>query len=211
MRSKSLPDVRVEPTFIEAARRAQLVRCAIDTIAELGYARASLAEIAKRAGISKSVISYYFAGKDELIAQVVVEVFTAAAAFMRPRVEAAATAPGKLRAYIESNLTFMRDHPAQMLAMTQIFAGSNTAEGLPGVDPSMLNQGEADLDRLLRWGQEAGEFRAFDTRVMATAIRNVIDGVPAQMAGDPHLDLDAYAGEVVTLFQHATRTDVSDA
>lgn len=50
--------VRGEPTFIEAARRAQIVQCASDAIDELGFERASLAEIAKRAGISKSVISY---------------------------------------------------------------------------------------------------------------------------------------------------------
>ena len=75
MRSKISTPVREEPTFIEAARREQIVRCAGETIAQLGYARASLAEIAKHAGISKSVISYYFATKDELIRQVVADVY----------------------------------------------------------------------------------------------------------------------------------------
>ena len=32
-----------EPTFIESARRAQIVRAAIDTIAEVGYGEASFA------------------------------------------------------------------------------------------------------------------------------------------------------------------------
>lgn len=42
-------------SFIEAARRAQIVESAIETIAEAGYARASMAQIAPRAGISKGV------------------------------------------------------------------------------------------------------------------------------------------------------------
>ncbi|MGH2600181.1 MAG: TetR/AcrR family transcriptional regulator [Dehalococcoidia bacterium] len=185
------------------------MQCAVDTIADLGYARASLAEIAKRAGISKSVISYYFAGKDELIAQVVAEVFAAGAAFMLPRIRAESTASAMLRAYIESNLAFMRDHSAQMLAMVQISSGVNTAGGLPGFGPSAAHQRLADLGQLLRWGQERGEFRAFDVRVMATAILSVIDGIPPQMADTPNLDLDAYARELVALFGRATRSNVS--
>src|SRR5579885_966269 len=79
---------REAPSFIESARRAQIVECAIDAIAALGYPRASLAQIARRARISKGVISYYFADKDELIRQVVHEVLTAFDSYMRPRIEA---------------------------------------------------------------------------------------------------------------------------
>ena len=39
-------------SFIEIARRKQIIECAIDAIAELGFAQASLAQIAKRAGVS---------------------------------------------------------------------------------------------------------------------------------------------------------------
>ena len=50
-------------SFIEKARRTQIIECAIETIAEVGYAQASLGQIAKRAQISKGVISYHFANK----------------------------------------------------------------------------------------------------------------------------------------------------
>ena len=58
---------KINRTFTETARRAQIVTAAIDTIAELGYGRASLARIAETAGTSKSVILYHFSGKDDLI------------------------------------------------------------------------------------------------------------------------------------------------
>ncbi|HYZ02578.1 MAG TPA: TetR/AcrR family transcriptional regulator, partial [Candidatus Binatia bacterium] len=75
MRSKNSPDGQ---SFLEAARRAQIVACAIETLAVEGYANASLARIAERAGVSKSVIVYHFGGKDEVLESVVQEVFEAA-------------------------------------------------------------------------------------------------------------------------------------
>ena len=74
------------------------MECAIDAIAELGYSNASMAEIAKRAGVSKGVISYHFAGKRELIEQVVNTVVEKASAVMLPRIYAEHSAAGMLRA-----------------------------------------------------------------------------------------------------------------
>ena len=61
---------RPQRSFVEAARRAQIVEAAIATIAEEGYARASFVRIAKRAAISPGLISYHFTAKDELITEV---------------------------------------------------------------------------------------------------------------------------------------------
>jgi AcrR family transcriptional regulator len=66
MRSETGTHGQRNQTFIEAARRAQIVTAAIETIAGLGYGQASLARIAERAGTSKGVISYHFPGKDDL-------------------------------------------------------------------------------------------------------------------------------------------------
>lgn len=94
-------------SFIAEARREQIKKAAIDTIVELGYAKASLAQIAKRAGISKGVISYHFAGKDELMEKLVVEFYVAGAHFMLPHLEAETTARGVLLRYIEKNISYI--------------------------------------------------------------------------------------------------------
>ncbi|MGH8430951.1 MAG: TetR/AcrR family transcriptional regulator, partial [Solimonas sp.] len=76
MRSENAtPGQRQLPTFISDARQRQIVDCAIEALAEVGYARASLAEIAKRAGISKGVILYHFKGKDDLLEKVVDDIY----------------------------------------------------------------------------------------------------------------------------------------
>src|SRR5438552_9670575 len=97
-------------TFTNAARRAQIVQAAIDTIAELGYARASFARITERAGLSSPrMISYHFADKDDLIHQLVREVFTAAAEFITARMATEETSAGKLRAYLTANVEYLRE------------------------------------------------------------------------------------------------------
>jgi AcrR family transcriptional regulator len=198
---------RAEPTFIELARRAQIVEAAIETIAELGYARASYAQIAKRAGLSSTgLISYHFAGKEELIDQVVAEVVAAGQAYMLPRIEAVAGAPARLRAYIESNLDFMATHPAHIAAVIEVFnAASRDAEGQPTPYAARHELGVNQLERLLREGQRSGELRRFSTRVMAVTIRAAIDAAAYRAATGPALDLRAYARELAGLFDRATR------
>src|ERR1700678_3434988 len=113
-------EVAAERTFIETARRAQIVAAAIDTIAELGYAQASFARIADRVGISRGLISYHFAGKDDLIKQVVIDVLEAGRAYIVARVFAQSTGPAMLRAYIESKLAFMREQRNYIVVVVEI-------------------------------------------------------------------------------------------
>jgi AcrR family transcriptional regulator len=205
MRSKSQPVVREEPTFIEAARRSQIVQCAIETIAELGYERASLAEIAKRARVSKSVISYYFASKDDLIEQVVTHVYTAAGEFMLPQIESQKTAEAALRAFISTNIAFIGTHRTDVQAVMEIVSSSRMPDGRPRFDVSRQEQSISDLEQLFRWGQQTGEFRAFATDVMAVALRVAVDALGPRLVMYPDIDVEQYAAEIGDLFVNASK------
>jgi AcrR family transcriptional regulator len=207
MRSDSSSAVQTSSgTFIEQARRAQIVGVAIDTIAEVGYAQASLARIAERAGISKGVIAYHFAGKDDLIAAIVAEVLARAEEVMRPRIGARSGGPAVLREYIESNLDFMGAYRNHVMAILEIARGSRRPDGTAGFDRSSLDAGAAGLAQLLARFQAAGELRTdFDPQVMAMAIRAAIDAVPARLAANPGLDLEHHGHELANLFDLATR------
>jgi TetR/AcrR family fatty acid metabolism transcriptional regulator len=192
-------------SFIEAARRKQIVECAIETIAALGYTQASLAQIAKRAGISKGVISYHFSNKEKLIEQVVTDIYIAGACFMAPQIEAQSTTASKLRAYIQTNIEFIGTHRTQMVALVNIMTSMRTEQGKLRYDVTAEEPILAALEELLRKGQQDGDFRMFDTRVMAVIIRRAIDALPALLAADPGLNLEPYKRELVTLFELATR------
>lgn len=207
MRTKNTPDGQKSPSFIEAARQAQLIECAIETIATLGYVQASLAQIAKRANISKSVITYHFTSKEELIAQVVKAIYADAATYIAPKIAAQPTPTLRLQAYIQSHVEYIREHLMQMMALIEIAINVRTAEGKSRYGVATEEPTLKALERLLSTGQEAGEFRTFDLRVMAVTIRRAIDALPPQFIAHPELDAQAYAQELVTLFDRATRKE----
>ncbi len=179
---------------------------AIETIAEVGYARASLGRIAARVGISRGLISYHFAGKDELMEEVVREVLEQGQRYMSRRILAHATGPEMLRAYIESNLAFIREHPAELIAVVEIARNRAAAEGQSRVYSYDIDEAVRALAHLLSGFQSAGELRAdFDPRAMAIAIRGAIDAVPARLRFDPQFDIDRYTRQIADVFDVATR------
>ena len=51
----------------EDARRVQLIEVTIDSLAEVGFVGTTLAEIARRAGVSPGLVAHYFGDKDGLL------------------------------------------------------------------------------------------------------------------------------------------------
>ncbi|MER5650548.1 TetR/AcrR family transcriptional regulator [Streptosporangium sp. NPDC002524] len=195
------------PSLAATARRAQIVEAAIETIAELGYGQASFARIAERAGLSSTrLISYHFQGKNELIAQVVAEVYREIGEFMSERVRAEATAGGAIRAYITGNVEFIATHRVRMRALYEIFVNYRGEDGERSHDAATDLRTLSHIEEILRWGQREGEFRAFEPRVMAMSIQRSVDGLPFLLEADPDVDTTLYAAELVTIFDLATRS-----
>jgi AcrR family transcriptional regulator len=191
-----------DQTFTEAARRKQIVAAAIETIAELGYAKASFAQIARRAGLSSpGLISYHFANKDDLIGQVVAEIYATGGALVRPHSDGATSAWQALRGYLEGSVAFYDSHRTHMRALVHVLQGHPEALGRwVGAN----NVAELDaVEELLVRGQRAGEFREFDTRTVALIIRQMLSGALQHLLTQPDVDLTGYTNELVAMCEHA--------
>src|SRR6476469_1745506 len=68
-RRPSWPPDRIERARVDkfSARRIELAEAALETLAELGYARTSLREIAQKSEFTHGVLHYYFSDKVDLI------------------------------------------------------------------------------------------------------------------------------------------------
>jgi hypothetical protein len=134
------------------------------------------------------------------MACVVATVHSAIGGFMHQRVSAASTPTTMLSAYVEGVVAFIADHRIEMKALLEIFLNFRPASGAGSYDDGQVL---APIEAILRAGQESGEFRPFDTGVMAMAIQRAVDGLPFALEARPDLDLDLYARELVTLFGRA--------
>ena len=213
MRTKQrIPGVG-QGTFTQLKRRDQLVDCAIDAIAELGFARASVAEVARRAGVSKGVVTYHFAAKDELIGAVITDVLASMREYLEPRIRAADPMQFPERfiaAYVTEWAGYYRTHARDVLALVRIYNGFRDESGRPNPAFDVRAEDVAIVERVLRLGQDMGRLGTFDAGVMAALMKAAVDDLLIQFADSPELDLEAYAAELVALFERAARPD-SDA
>ncbi|PEM45301.1 TetR/AcrR family transcriptional regulator [Bacillus toyonensis] len=208
MSTKNKPNKQTEMSFIEKARRAQIVECAIDTLAEVGYAQASLGQIAKRAKISKGVISYYFTNKEELLEQVIIDYYIACQSFSYPQIEAQNTPEGMLQTYIESNLKFIDKHRNHVFAVIEIVSNERTDEGKLRFAADHDETIFLPIKNILRLGMREGVFREFSEtalRVMALTIRHAIDGFSLELMRNPDLNVNDYTKELITIFERTTQ------
>ena len=200
-------------TFTQRKRHGQFVDCMIDAIVELGFPRASVAEVARRAGVSKGVVTYHFAARDDLIRAVIADVLGSMAEHMEARLLAAEPVrfPEKfLAAYITAWAEFYRTHARQVLALVRIYNGFRDESGRPNPAFGARADDVAMVERVLRLGQDKGSLGTFDARVMAAVIKAAVDDLLIQYADDPELDLEAYGAELVSLFERATRLDPAE-
>lgn len=191
-------------TFTRRKRRDQLVDCTIDAIVELGLQGTSVAEVARRAGVSKGVVTYHFAAKDDLIFAVVAEIFDSITEFLETRL--AGTSPERFVSdYINAWVAYYRTRTPYVLAIREIWGNFRNESGHQHFGPQAVAGELGVVQRVLEYGQADGSLGEFDPRVMAVTIKASLDALLNQLAADPDLDLESYGAELVRLFERATR------
>ncbi len=198
-------------TFIAEARRLQIVDATIKTLDEIGYIHASMAQIAKRAGISTALISYHFRDKNELMDDTLKKLVSDMNTYVLERTSATIGPHDKLRAYIEASIAYQAGRPSSNYALIEIVFHARTVDDVPyyKLDDDEEDPLESELQQILRMGQEQKEFGEFDVQVMASAIQGAIDeyAFNGKLKGsvDPH----SYSKELVNMFNRAVRRDIS--
>lgn len=192
-------------SFIERARRAQILDAATQVVAEVGYAHVSLSRIAEEADISKSVISYHFSGgKDEILRLVASQFFEQTWEHMESRIAEATTAAGRVRAWIGSQLEYFAAHRSEFLAMSDIVVNHRAPDGSRPLMDAEAEEVDG-LAEILTEGQRDGDFRAFDPRRVANIVLRCTDGVLGSWAMDDGVDLTEESTVLLEFIDHAIR------
>lgn len=195
-------------SFIAEARRAQIIEAAIKTLDEIGYVQASLAQIAKRAGISTALISYHFRDKDDLMNRVLMYLLEESNSYVLERVHQHSTPEDQLNAFIVASLAYQGTHRARNSALVEIIFNARTAENIPyyKLDDDEEEPLLRELQQILRDGQEEGAFGKFNVDVMCSLIQGAIGEYMLTTNVAHKVDLETYSHELVKIVRQAFRS-----
>jgi AcrR family transcriptional regulator len=187
-------------TFIEEARRKQLVEVAIETIASEGFINTTLADIARRADISKGVISYHFDSKDELINEVIHALLRESYDYIRPRVDAVSPAPDKLSAYVRASFEYMALYRDRAAAQVDLWGSFVSTDAKHDFNATAYDPCRRFLSIILRQGHEEGSLRPVNVTALASTIQAMIDGLMIQWVFDADaVSLNDCAEQVIAM------------
>ncbi|MED4953687.1 TetR/AcrR family transcriptional regulator [Paenibacillus macerans] len=194
-------------SFIAEARREQIIGAAIRTLDEIGYVHASLAQIAKRAGISTALISYHFADKNDLMNHLLMKLVELSTVYVLDKVRPANTPEEKLEAFINASLAYQGTHPAHNTALIEIVFNARTPDNIPYYKLDDEDEEEDPLARelktILQEGQRQGVFGDFHAGVMCKMIQGAISEYMLTSAHNKETDLETYSNELVKIVKRA--------
>ena len=189
-RSATVPEK--DRTFIEQARRHQILDAALDLFAKKGYNHTSLSDIAETLDVSKGVISYHFEGKGELGAEAVRHMLRRYGEFVRVRLEAKTSLRDKLLELPAACIDFVQQNPSVYVVYLDTVGSFGTAAdrqrfmawadaGMRGLICDMLQQ-----------AQERKEIPRFPVRPVADVLQAAVDGLTEQASVAPQeVDLES--------------------
>lgn len=189
-------------TLAARARREQIIHAAGEVVAELGYANASVARIAERAGISKGVITYHFETKDEILRLVAKQLFERCREHLEAREDRESGAATHLRTLIVAELEFFASHRTEFIAMGEIMANHRDPDFSRAFE-TVAAEEIRELSAILDKGQRAGEFRAFDTDRVAEIIYHCKNGVLDAWAHNSQTNLSTRTESLQDFIDHA--------
>lgn len=167
-----------------------MIQATIETVAEVGFHKASLARIAERTGIAKGGIIYHFSSRDELVRAALQAVFDRLTRSVVERLEGVPSLREAVWTYVVSLVGYLDAHRDEVRLISEGFAATQSAEG---AGAQVHTRWSTLADLLDQAVAETGR-TGVDTRVLAVTVSGGIDALVAEAVRDPGFDLGA-AGE----------------
>jgi AcrR family transcriptional regulator len=190
-------------------RPAEITEAAMAAFAEKGYSSTSVAEVAKRAGVSKGLLYLYFKTKKDLFKAVI-------RSFVSPRLDtligniedSEMSAEAFLRGPFAEFAKFVPRSPARVLVRLIIAEGPKHPDLVAWYWDNVVSRGIAALKMLLRRGIDAGEFRETPLEEFPQLlVAPILFAVVWQRLFAPHseLDIDRFIDAHIDSVLHALK------
>ncbi len=171
-------------------RREELLRSALDVIAERGFADTRISDVAQRAGTSPALVIYYFRTKDQLLTEAVRLAEDLWYDYGFRRVSVVAGAVARLEELIATTFTPPAEvgFPDLGALWVDLWARALRHDEVARVREEFDARWRQVIADAVVEGQRAGEFDPVDPDEFATVLSALLDGLNVQLVlGDPAL------------------------
>jgi transcriptional repressor BetI len=170
----------------EALRRRQLIEATIDAVADVGFARATLGQIARRADVSPGLVAHYFVNKDGLLEAAMRRLVRELGESVRRRLSMVTSPRERIQAVIDVNLDPAEFDRRTATVWLAFWAEAPHSPALRRIQHAYERRMESTLVHAL-----AHFAPRDDARRLARALAALIDGVWLRAAlgsgePDPH-------------------------
>jgi TetR/AcrR family transcriptional regulator len=137
------------------ATRAAILEAAEEIFLEMGFGEASMSQIARHAGVTKSLIHHHFGSKDALWSEVKERRFSGYAESQMRLIESDDPSAELLRRSMETYFHILGANPQLVRILAWVFLEQQAQDACMTMDQELVDQGAEKI----RIAQEAGELR----------------------------------------------------
>jgi TetR/AcrR family transcriptional regulator, fatty acid metabolism regulator protein len=161
----------------QSDKRARILDAAVRIFAERGFFTATVAEVAKAAGVADGTIYLYFKGKEDLLARLFEEKMTGLVEQARAEVARGSGAADRLKRFIRLHFSLVEKNPA--LASVLIVEMRRSSQVLKLADRGKVSAYVELIAEIVREGQQKGEL---DAVVSPSTARRAVFGALDELA-----------------------------
>ncbi|TNE89210.1 MAG: TetR/AcrR family transcriptional regulator [Deltaproteobacteria bacterium] len=191
----------------ETERRSQILRAARSVFVEKGFQVARVEDVAKRAGLSKGAVYFYYSSKRELFMALVREEHEATYSFLDAAETDERPAAVKLMELGMRYLDYfagLKSPPRFFLMMCEIgIRDEEIREEVQAVHQHFIDA----VTRIMAQGMAEGSFRPLDPQAVAVMLKALIDGLAGESAVGIRPDKEVLAVSGMQLILHGILAD----
>ncbi len=166
-------------------RKNQIVQATVECITKHGYHNFSMQDVARKAGVSKGIIHYYFLNKDDLMMSVLDKVASDIELILQEEMQTEQDPLRKLEIFIEVSMDVVRNTREYYQVNMDFWTQINQKEAVRVVIANHYKKFRKTCEKILQEGIELGVFQKIDAHEYASFILALIDGISLQWLFDP--------------------------
>jgi AcrR family transcriptional regulator len=176
---------------VSAERKKQILDAAMIVFSHKGFHQARMDDIVKQSGLSKGTIYWYFNSKDEIISQILDNLFERELASLGELQNEEGSASERLLEFMRISLTDLMPMLKHMPLTYEFYAFALREETVRITLKKYFRSYVELLIPIIQQGIDSGEFRAINAREAAIAAGATFEGTILLWVYDPEtVDLD---------------------